>query len=121
MACGFQDSSIKVFIFDVDQIDVVTSKDLLDKTGGGGGQAKRDAGGPIINTAEGIISFREIKASKEEKKAESEFLLIGHSGPVYGVSISIDEKWLLSCSNDCTSKAIAIGIYYDSSYVVSAR
>ncbi len=81
---------------------MVTSKDL--EKYGGVGQTRKDAQAPIVSPAEGTISFREIKNAKEEKKAESEFLLIGHSGPVYGVSISIDEKWLLSCSNDCTSK-----------------
>jgi hypothetical protein len=28
MVCGFQDSSIKVFIFDPDQVDVVTAADV---------------------------------------------------------------------------------------------
>jgi len=28
MICGFQDSSIKVFIFDPDSLDIVTSKDV---------------------------------------------------------------------------------------------
>jgi hypothetical protein len=28
MVCGFQDSSIKVFIFDPSQIDVVTAADI---------------------------------------------------------------------------------------------
>ena len=28
--------------------------------------------------------------------------LIGHSGPVYGTSFSHDNRFLLSCSEDCT-------------------
>jgi hypothetical protein len=28
MVCGFQDSSIKVFVFDPDQLDIVTSRDI---------------------------------------------------------------------------------------------
>jgi hypothetical protein len=31
-------------------------------------------------------------------------MLIGHSGPIYGLSISIDDKMLLSGSYDTTSK-----------------
>lgn len=31
-------------------------------------------------------------------KQESEFILIGHSGPVFAVSISVDDKFLISGS-----------------------
>jgi WD40 repeat protein len=57
-----------------------------------------------VNAAAGVISFKETRAEKQNKRHQKEFMLIGHSGPVYGVSVSVDEKWLLSCSQDCTSK-----------------
>jgi WD40 repeat protein len=38
----------------------------------------------------------------EDLKDSSEFLLIGHSGPVYSVSISVDDKFMISGSFDCT-------------------
>ena len=35
-------------------------------------------------------------------KEQSEFTLVGHSGPVFSVSISLDDKFILSGSLDCT-------------------
>jgi hypothetical protein len=28
MVCGFQDSSIKVFVFDIDALDIITQRDI---------------------------------------------------------------------------------------------
>jgi transcription initiation factor TFIID subunit 5 len=103
MVCGFQDSSIKVFIFDPDQLDNVTSRDIDPSKG-----ANQPRKG-VINTTQGVISFRESKLEKLKERAQKEFILIGHSGPVYGVSVSIDEKWLLSCSQDCTIRLWSLG------------
>lgn len=106
MVCGFQDSSIKVFIFDPEKLDIVTSRDLnVDPQQKAMAQQRKG----VINTAAGVISYRESKAEKADKRAQKEFILIGHSGPVYGVSVSIDEKWLLSCSQDCTIRLWSIG------------
>ena len=58
MVCGFQDSSIKVFIFDPSQIDVVTAADIsLDA-------AKLPPKKPVINATAGLISFKETKSEK---------------------------------------------------------
>lgn len=48
--------------------------------------------------------MREAKVDIEERKTKKEFILLGHSGPVYGLSVSIDDKMLLSSSYDTTSK-----------------
>lgn len=42
---------------------------------------------------------------EEHKNERSDYdTLIGHSGPVYGLSISSDKRWLLSCSEDTTTR-----------------
>jgi len=38
------------------------------------------------------------------KKDKREIIFIGHSGPVFGLSFSFDNKFLLSCSQDTSSK-----------------
>ena len=53
----------------------------------------------------------DLRPEKEEQKLVKEqksFILIGHSGPVYGVSISIDDKYLISGSHDCTIRRWSI-------------
>lgn len=47
----------------------------------------------------------DLRPEDEEAKIlrqESEFVLIGHEGPVYAVSISLDDKFIVSGSQDCT-------------------
>lgn len=62
MVCGFQDSSIKVFIFDPDQVDVVTASDVtLDAT-------KQQGRKPVVNATSGVISFKETRADKHNKR-----------------------------------------------------
>ena len=51
------------------------------------------------------LDLRPSKLELDEKKSQQEFILLGHSGPVYGLSISVDDKMLLSCSYDTTSKS----------------
>jgi len=63
MVCGFQDSSIKVFIFDPDQVDIVTASDVtLDAA------SKQQSRKPVVNAAAGIISFKETRAEKQSKR-----------------------------------------------------
>jgi len=50
------------------------------------------------------LDLRPLKFEQEEKKNMKEFVLLGHSGPVYGLNLSVDDKLLLSCSFDTTSK-----------------
>jgi hypothetical protein len=43
----------------------------------------------------------DLRPDDEEEKVirkESEFVLVGHQGPVYAVSISVDDKHLISGS-----------------------
>ena len=47
----------------------------------------------------------EMREAKEKLPPPKETKLIGHSGPVYGVSLSWDKKFLLSCSYDHSSKS----------------
>ena len=58
----------------------------------------------MINTQTHTLNLRETKAEQEEKKQAKDYVLLGHSGPVYGLSVSIDDKMLLSGSYDTTSK-----------------
>lgn len=47
----------------------------------------------------------DLRAETEEQKLmkeKSEFTLVGHSGPVFAVSISVDDKFILSGSMDTT-------------------
>lgn len=47
----------------------------------------------------------DLRPDQEESKLikeQSEFTLIGHAGPVYSLSFSLDDKYLLSGSQDCT-------------------
>ena len=57
MVCGFQDSSIKVFVFDPDQLDIVTAADV---------DAKLRK--PVVNAQAGVISFRESRAERQSKR-----------------------------------------------------
>jgi WD40 repeat protein len=41
---------------------------------------------------------------QKERHGSSVKRLVGHSGPVYGLSFSHDNKYLLSCSEDKTGK-----------------
>lgn len=41
---------------------------------------------------------------EDNEKSIGYTTLIGHSGPVYGLSLNSDNKWLLSCSEDCTAR-----------------
>lgn len=59
-----------------------------------------------INPQAHTINLREGKQDQEERKSSKEFVLLGHSGPVYGLSVSVDDKMLLSGSYDTTSKLI---------------
>jgi len=62
----------------------------------------------IIRKVKGEEKVRlalDARPEQEERKVlkeKSECCLIGHSGPVYSVSISIDDKFLLSGSQDTT-------------------
>ena len=47
----------------------------------------------------------DLRPDREESKTlqeKSEFTLVGHCGPVYSVHISIDDKFLISGSQDCS-------------------
>lgn len=46
-----------------------------------------------------------INTKKKELSGTEYKKLIGHSGPVYGLSFSHDNKYLISCSEDKTGKA----------------
>lgn len=59
-------------------------------------------GGKTVNPQTGIINLRDTLKDKQKRAEEKSYILIGHSGPVYAVSVSIDDKWLISCSQDCT-------------------
>jgi hypothetical protein len=42
------------------------------------------------------------RTEKEESKDACEYVFIGHTGPDYSVSISLDDKFLISGSYDST-------------------
>lgn len=47
----------------------------------------------------------DLRPDLEESKVlreQMDFTLVGHSGPVYSVSVSLDDKYILSGSHDCT-------------------
>ena len=48
------------------------------------------------------LDLRPETHEKRLLKQYSEFSLVGHTGPVYAVSISLDEKFIVSGSQDCT-------------------
>ncbi|KAJ2315426.1 Transcription initiation factor TFIID subunit 5 [Coemansia sp. RSA 2611] len=50
-----------------------------------------------------VNSEEEMEALRE-KTAEDSRRLVGHSGPVYGLDISFDSKYLISCSEDKTAR-----------------
>ena len=53
----------------------------------------------------------DLRPDTEESKVvreQSEFSLVGHSGPVFAVSISLDDKFLISGSQDCTVRRWSI-------------
>ena len=78
LACGFKDSYIDLFSL---------TKEPLRKLKSSSDLAKSD-----------------IKMSIEEKFEDVGFFyrLVGHAGPVYGVKFFSSNKFLLSCSQDCT-------------------
>ncbi|KAJ1901180.1 Transcription initiation factor TFIID subunit 5 [Kickxella alabastrina] len=57
-----------------------------------------------INSEEDIESVRE-KTTDDHRK------LIGHSGPVYGLDMSFDSKYLISCSEDKTARLWSLDTY----------
>ncbi|KAJ1759791.1 Transcription initiation factor TFIID subunit 5 [Coemansia sp. RSA 1752] len=50
------------------------------------------------------VNSEEDMEAVREKTGEDSRKLIGHSGPVFGVDISFDSKYLLSCSEDKTAR-----------------
>ena len=59
----------------------------------------------LIHTLENGKLALDLRPDREESKLvkeQSEFTLVGHAGPVFAVSISLDEKFLISGSQDCT-------------------
>lgn len=52
------------------------------------------------------------KSEREEGLAGTQYKkMIGHAGPVYGLSFSHDNKYLISCSEDQTGKKKDFCIY----------
>lgn len=59
----------------------------------------------LIHTLDNGKLALDLRPDREESKLvkeQSEFALVGHAGPVFAVSISLDEKFLISGSQDCT-------------------
>ncbi|KAK6090917.1 hypothetical protein P3W45_000162 [Vairimorpha bombi] len=78
LACGFKDSFIDLFSLTKEPLRKLKSSSELAKS--------------------------DIKSSVEDKYEEVGFSyrLIGHAGPVYSVKFFSSNKFLLSCSQDCT-------------------
>lgn len=70
----------------------------------GPGQNKKKA----ANLSTSTLNIKPSLNEKEEYKSQKDFMLLGHSGPVYGLSISLDDKNILSCSYDTTSNHLFI-------------
>jgi len=64
------------------------------------------------------------KEEMEGRKEQQEFMFIGHKGPVYSVSISLDDKFIISGSFDCTVRLWSLqtrqilAVYHGHSYPI---
>lgn len=52
-----------------------------------------------------LVSVRDRTATSDHRR------LVGHSGPVYGLDISFDSKYLISCSEDKTARLWSLDTY----------
>lgn len=61
---------------------------------------------PVVQALKGsdrlALNLRPEREESKILKEYSEFTLVGHSGPVFSVSISLDDKFIISGSQDCT-------------------
>ena len=46
----------------------------------------------MVNPATQTLNIKDTRTEVEEKKSQKEFVLYGHSGPVYGLTILLDDK-----------------------------
>ncbi|KAI9471587.1 Transcription initiation factor TFIID subunit 5 [Coemansia sp. RSA 989] len=81
MACGFSESYIKIWSLKHEPLRGFQSNFHPSQ----------------VNSEQDAEALRE-KTSDETRK------LVGHSGPVFGVDISFDSKYLMSCSEDKTAR-----------------
>ncbi|CDW89409.1 transcription initiation factor tfiid subunit 5-like [Stylonychia lemnae] len=110
MACGYQDSMIKVFILDSEQYEAVTIQDVrmeqfekqngLQNPNNPGINIQLAQRRKMVNPQTQTLNIKDLRSDMEEKKSQKEYVLYGHSGPVYGLTILLDDKSMLSCSFD---------------------
>jgi len=103
IVCGFEDSSIKVFDLRDDapasSLEEQRMKEL---------QSHFDPKNPQRNA---VISGggRVLNAKLDQGKQDNSFVLVGHSGPVYGLSVQLDDQFLISGGADKTIRLWDLG------------
>lgn len=81
------------------------AREALINQGGKQSNSKRDLKQNIVQQSKMgklELNLAQNKVEKQLMKDQSEFTLVGHSGPVFAVSVSVDDKYLLSGSFDTT-------------------
>ncbi|GBG85174.1 hypothetical protein CBR_g39739 [Chara braunii] len=104
VAGGFSDSSIK--IWDMAKRSAVAGQSQEKATDvqilpseNGGGDANANDGQAGGKDSDAVVEAQRIAHGQ---KGRTYALLLGHTGPVYGLDFSPDSKYLLSSSADCT-------------------
>ncbi|KAJ2002496.1 Transcription initiation factor TFIID subunit 5 [Coemansia thaxteri] len=67
--------------------------------------------GFVSNIQPGTVNSEEDMDLVREKTGEDHRKLVGHSGPVFGLDISFDSKYLISCAEDKTARLWSLDTY----------
>ncbi|EFA76132.1 transcription initiation factor TFIID subunit [Heterostelium album PN500] len=110
---GFDDSSIRMWnLKEIAERNSNSGSGTKDNVGGGGGVESTSASTGTnaslslsASTTSTASSMPTGKSTFTQQKMDSEFrTFIGHCGPVYGCSISPDNQFIMSCSEDNTAR-----------------
>jgi WD40 repeat protein len=102
IACGFEDSSIKVFDLRVSSAhpSLIEEQRLQELQGHfDPKQGHRAGAGPIQQNGKVLNARSDLNPKTPSEKS---FILVGHSNPVYSLSIQLDEQFLISGGADNT-------------------
>lgn len=108
IAAGFADSSIKCWNWDTTTVPAQVSLDYRndddDDSEGDSGDFASTKGLHTKQNGSAVDGHHQQQHAVGKNNNVAYQTLIGHSGPVYGLSFSSNQRWLLSCSEDCTTR-----------------